>query len=358
MISRANIEERLDHIAANTRKHRGIENPGRKTKNRAYNLLKDFITWAMRKGHVPPGYTNPMDGIDPPKPEEHRTRVLSNDEIRRIWKTCEGWEADVLADAEFGRRRKGPASDAGRPRAVMLLFLTGCRTIEIGKLKWDSEVQLDHKEIFLPGSRTKNGDELVMPLGDMAVDILKRIERRPGNPFVFGKAKGLNLAGTNNKIDLHMSRGTGWHREVHHTLINPTKERHVRDLLNAGASGKRIQTEARVNRATIAKIKARMAEGIEIIPPTEPLPIWTLHDIRRTFVTRLAQLGVDDKIAELLVNHRKGRSNKVRRTYDQEEYWGAKLDAIRKWEKLLREIIDGTAPEIPRSMSGRKLVID
>jgi integrase len=359
LITRADIEKRLDHIAANTRKHRGIETPGRKTKNRAYSLLKDFINWAIRSENLPPGYKNPMDSIDAPKPGEHRTRVLSNDEIRRIWKTCEGWEADVLADAEFGRRRKGPASDEGRPRAVMLLFLTGCRTIEIGQLQWDSEAQIEAKELFLPGSKTKNGENLELPLCDMAIDILKRIERRPGNPYVFGKGrKGLKLAGTNNKIDVHMSRGTGWHRAVNHTLINPTKERLVRDMLNAGASGKRIQDEAHVNRATIAKIKARMAEGIEIVPQIEPLPIWTLHDIRRTFVTRMAELGVPDHIAERLVNHTQGgKGSKIRRTYNHHEYWAQKVDAINKWQKLLRDIIDGTAPEVQRSKSGRKLEI-
>jgi integrase len=33
---------------------------------------------------------------------------------------------------------------------------------------------------------------------------------------------------------------------------------------------------------------------------------WTLHDLRRTFATRLAELGVLPHVIEQLLNHRKG----------------------------------------------------
>jgi site-specific recombinase XerD len=362
-ITRREWSDRLDHIAAHTRKQSGIKVIGLKTYRGCYALIKDFINFAIKEELVPKEYTNPLNTIDLPEEGASRERSLSNYEIRLIWKTCEAWEADVLADIKLDRPRGSHPSITDLPRAVQLLFLTGCRTIEIGKLLWDSELFLDLEpaEINLPPEKTKNGQRLIIPLAPMALDILRRVERRPGNPYVFGNShKGQKLANANKKIDLRIRRGT----ERRRALIDPIKEQHVRDLLTASASNIRVQREAHVNKHTIKIIKARMAEGIPLgaqaapsgHPPLQP---WTLHDIRRTFVTRMAQLGVPDKIAERLVGHKsKGEdpnvNAKLRETYDQHEYWDQKCDAIDEWQKLLRSIIDGTAQEVRTSKSGRK----
>jgi integrase len=193
------------------------------------------------------------------------------------------------------RRRMGiaPATWIGTPpitdfpRGIMLLFLTGCRSHEIGDLKW-SEVDLDNGEIFIPGTRTKNHEHLCNPLSDWAVQILRRVKRRPGEDGVF-EHPGLRKS----------------------------------------------------NRA----IKKQIAKaGISI-------PNWTPHDIRRTFRTRMAALGVSMEVGEALVNHT-GHRTEVEGIYNRYKYWPEKRQALTMWEANLRAIIDGTAKKFERPRFG------
>lgn len=61
---------------------------------------------------------------------------------------------------------------------------------------------------------------------------------------------------------------------------------------------------------------------------------FTPHDLRRTGRTGLGELGIDDKIAERVLNHTKKKMSKV---YDQWEYFKEKKDALEKWAQFLSE---------------------
>jgi integrase len=65
---------------------------------------------------------------------------------------------------------------------------------------------------------------------------------------------------------------------------------------------------------------------------------WTLHDIRRTFRTNLAKLGVAPHIAERLVNHISARTD-MERTYDIYTYLPEMCEAVALWEKHLASIL-------------------
>ena len=69
--------------------------------------------------------------------------------------------------------------------AVRLLMLTGCRLSEIQKLLWE-HVDLGAGELRLPD--TKTGAKVVY-LGDPAITVLERIDRRDGNPWVIAGRK-------------------------------------------------------------------------------------------------------------------------------------------------------------------------
>ena len=74
--------------------------------------------------------------------------------------------------------------------AVRLLMLTGCRLSEIQKLLWE-HVDLEAGELRLPD--TKTGAKVVY-LGDPAIAVLERIDRRDGNPWVIaGRKPGSHL---------------------------------------------------------------------------------------------------------------------------------------------------------------------
>jgi integrase len=78
----------------------------------------------------------------------------------------------------------------------------------------------------------------------------------------------------------------------------------------------------------------------------DPLEHWTLHDLRRTFRTRLGKL-CEDKIAELLLGHVTHRP-KLKRTYDVNEYMDEMREALLKWEAKLRVILYG--PKDPENV--------
>lgn len=59
---------------------------------------------------------------------------------------------------------------------------------------------------------------------------------------------------------------------------------------------------------------------------------WTIHDIRRTVRTKLAELGVPEIVARKVVNHETG---KVDRIYNRHAYLDEKRKALVKWEQKL-----------------------
>jgi integrase len=257
-------------------------------------ILSGFFKWAIKTRKLPEGHHNPMINVQWPKKNTARERVLTDDEIRAIWKACEAWEAEVIyaqqIKASTGKwPRKGQPSTTDIPRAVMLLFLTGCRAQEIGDLQ-HSEIDLDNGELFIPKERIKTDNNLCNPLADGAVQILRRVERRPDKANVFGHTKrpGMDLKPARKNINDRIAKAGG-------------------------------------------------------TPPKD----WTLHDIRRTVRTRLAALGVGMDVGERLLGHI-GHVNPIVRTYNLHEYWPEKRKALAMWEANLRAIIDGTAEKIAR----------
>ena len=173
-VTRANVAAVLQGIGTNN---------GRIAAARARANLSAMFGWAIRAGlcdvNVVLATNNPGKGA------RARERVLSDTELRSIWRAC--------PDDQFGR-------------AIRLLALTGCRRGEVGDLRWD-EVDFDSGVMTIPGTRTKNGRALILTLPEMALEILRTTPRQPGQPYVFGKrgAAGFNawayhLGPLNNRI--------------------------------------------------------------------------------------------------------------------------------------------------------------
>ena len=59
---------------------------------------------------------------------------------------------------------------------------------------------------------------------------------------------------------------------------------------------------------------------------------WTIHDIRRTVRSKLAELGVPREVARKILNHEDG---KVDRIYNRHEYLAEKREALERWERML-----------------------
>jgi integrase len=129
--------------------------------------------WAIRRGTLS---GNPFERV-PVAPTVRRERVVSDDEINRIWAGTEG-----------------PGAFNG---IVRMLMLTGQRREEVARMTWD-EITPDLSVWTIPTSRAKNGIAHVVPLSPQAQTVLRaapRINRGsnddspdlvfPGEPGVF-----------------------------------------------------------------------------------------------------------------------------------------------------------------------------
>ncbi len=69
------------------------------------------------------------------------------------------------------------------------------------------------------------------------------------------------------------------------------------------------------------------------------MPPWTLHDLRRTFSTRLHDAGVEPIVIEALLAH---KQQGVAAVYNRASFRMAKKAALEKWHDLLRGILGHT----------------
>jgi integrase len=322
-----------------------------------YWVLNRFFVWAYETSKVARDFVNPMGQVKEPPKGVARDRNLEDDEIRLIWRACEEWEAEVLADdareAASGQRgRAGQRSSTDFPRAVRLLFLTGCRPQEIGDLKW-SYLDLEAGEVCFPAEVYKTGKkvtgDIIFPLSDQAIEILRRCEgsRQKGRDYVFGR-KG-NKAG----VDLD-----NVHRKINRRIakmgapIEPAVEQRVRDMLADGIPTYRIRKEAHVSWSRIGRIKSRMDAGTPVGEAPKPLAPWQTRDIRRTFSTKCHGIGIPFDDVERLMGHIVGK--KIARGYNKHEYWPEKRAAIARWDAHLASIIGGTAEKVVRPTFGQR----
>jgi integrase len=193
-----------------------------------------------------------------------------------INKLHEETRARVLTDDEL--RQIWQATGGGDPYSaiVRLLMLLGCRRAEIGGLLW-SEIDFDAATITLPASRVKNALEHVIPLPAAAIEILKAQPRNGDHVFSDRGRHGFR----------------SWSR------------------------GK-----------TALDARAEISPG------------WVLHDLRRTFSTRLnGELGVAPHVVEHLLNHISGRSA-ISRIYNRAIYASEKAAALALWAEHLTALVE------------------
>ena len=129
--------------------------------NRTLAALRKMFAWAVERDIT---VASPCVGVKAPAIERSRDRILSDDELRAVWRAAddEGWP--------FGG-------------IVKLLILTGARRDEVGKMRW-SELDLEGRLWTLPRERVKNDTEHAIPLSDAAVALIEALPRI-GRGFVF-----------------------------------------------------------------------------------------------------------------------------------------------------------------------------
>jgi len=253
------------------------------TSEGAYNhhlvALTVFFNWCAKRRYIT---DNPTRGLSK-HARATRSRVLTDAELQSIWRACR--QRIAFDDEACGGFQTTMPEIVKLPRPfaaiVKLLILTGQRRGEIAALRAEflspnfSASNSNQCTITLPAALTKNKREHIFPLGCLATSFLSSGSH---SPSLFFSARGKPNAPFN-----------GW-----------SKSKAALDELS-GVSG------------------------------------WTLHDLRRTFATRLAELAVAPHVIERLLNHVTGTVSGVAAVYNRATYMAEMRTAIELWEHYLQE---------------------
>jgi integrase len=93
------------------------------------------------------------------------------------------------------------------------------------------------------------------------------------------------------------------------------------------------KSKARFDKSVLLEMQKRSKKGTKV----EPLPNWTLHDLRRTAKTLMARAGVRPDISERVLGHVIAG---VEGTYDRHSYAEEKRDALEKLAAMIERILN------------------
>ena len=163
-----------------------LEDAGPIQSNGVVALFNRVMNWAVDEDHAK---FNPASRLKKVGEEQRRERVLSTDEMKRLWAEL---DRDLAVDTKLGGITFSdlPAALSVR-RAIKLLFALGQRRGEtIGMAKRELDLTADDCWWTIPGERTKNGLPHRVPLTKTARVVLQEALAASGDSeFVFPSPK-------------------------------------------------------------------------------------------------------------------------------------------------------------------------
>jgi len=249
--------------------------------NRTFAQVRKMCRWAVERGIIE---RSPCDGVRPPSAEKTRDRVLSDEELRLIWRAC-----DAIA-WPFGP-------------LVKLLMLTSARIGEVAEMTW-AEVDAKAKTWTIPKERAKNRVAHEIPLSAPALAIIETLPRVSGSKgapgFVFTTTGQTPVSGFS-------------------------------------------RAKANIDKAILDALREAATDPEKIEAPDH----WTYHDLRRTSASGMAGLGIAPHVIEAVLNHRSGVIRGVGAIYNRYSYSTEKRAALKVWARHLDTIVAGeTSAEV------------
>jgi integrase len=224
-------------------------NQGSEPARKALVYARVFFKWCVDNEQSDPLtgeqiLDNPLAGVKPPDigviKSKARSRVLATEEVPMLFTALDRSQLD-------NRSKIG----------LRLLLLNGNRVGELMAAKW-SEVNLSKASWRIPAENTKTSEELIVMLAPQSVALFERLQAITGdNDSVMGGMSG-------------------------------------------GAQGKAL-ARLQQTRKTAPIPNTKSENRQPLLPFDDKL---TVHDLRRSFVTFLAELGVTSEIREKMVNHK------------------------------------------------------
>ena len=259
-------------------------------KSRVYGLFED----ALRRGVIS---VNPLAGHRAQRRSRAELieaaarktgRALSMAEVPLVWRACN----DPEVNPTFGLY-------------VQMLLLLGARRAELAAARqsWLRAAAPGSPPLLVfPAASVKNGTEHVLPLPQLGLNILNRVQRPAFSDFLF--------PGRNSRLTGKAAAISGWSK-----LVAPLR-------------------------------KAAAACGLE--------GNWSLHDLRRTARSAWPTLGVSGDVCEALLNHTP--ANALIPLYDKRDFLAEKARALNLWAAAIESAIAGSgkADDSPRPSAGAK----
>jgi integrase len=181
---------------------------------------------------------------------------------------------------------------------VKTLLLTAQRRDEVAKMRWK---EIGEYAIWtVPAERYKTKRPNHVPLSDAASAVIAAQPRIEGCDFLFPS-----------------NRGTAF-----------------------SAFGK---SKSRLDRMVLRELQKHQTENRKV----EPIPNWTIHDLRRTAKTLMTRAGVRPDISERVLGH---TIPGVEGVYDRHSYADEKREALEKLASLISSIVE---PSSAQNASGR-----
>lgn len=251
--------------------------------------LSSLFNWLKHKRRLLK--INPCAEVSRPAGAKERDRVLTPDEQRWLWQACDSADAPRV-----------PGAPKPFAPLLRLLLLTGQRLDEVAAMT-RAELSQDGATWNLASSRTKNGKQHVVPLPPLARELIARAKGKPGTAgFVF--------------TTTGRSPVSGWSR--------------MKDRLDAA----------------MLAIARKERPDVTIEP-------WRLHDLRRTAVTSMVELGVPPHVVELVVNHISGAKAGVAGIYNRSQMMPERKAALERWAAHVEALVAGkTAKVVPLRKRG------
>jgi integrase len=202
----------------------------------------------------------------------------SNPTIGSVAPAAGDGRSRVLSDAELAAIWHACAND-DHGRIIKLLTLTACRRAEIGDMCWTELDDPERPSTFtIPATRAKNGRQHTLPVLPMMRAIINDVPRMVSRDQLFGV------------------RSHGF-------------------------------TRWPIDKAELDRRSA--------------VSNWTIHDLRRTCATRMADLGVQPHVVEQILNHQSGHRRGVAGTYNRSPYANEVKQALALWEDHIRTLVEG-----------------
>ena len=173
-----------------------------------------------------------------------------------------------------------------------LLILTAARRDEVGAATWN-EFDLGKATWSLPGGRTKNGRAHLVHLAPAATEILNKLPRIAGSNLLFTTTGRTPVSGFGR---------------------------------------------ARVRVAALMQ---------ELVGEDRTIEPFTLHDLRRSAATGMAELGIAHHVLDKVLNHSTGAITGIAAIYNKHEYLAERKAALEAWAGHIKGLVDPMAAAPP-----------